>query len=282
MWKLSLRIDERQLNALDDLLCSIDADSISYELFNNNYETSSNIVLVSAIFDESCSFSSVLEDLTLLVPNSSIMKYDKILNQNWHLRWKSAIKPIVYNFGLAIIPTWWNSSPKSDFIIKLDPGQAFGTGSHETTYLCLKGIFDLRGREKGVILDFGCGTGILGIAAHLIGFNKVFNVDDDPIALEIAEKNRIINKINKENFHVLPPKDFEEHFFDVIVANICLNTLLDSRMLFARWIRPGGLILLSGILNSQVQDLLSEYGSPFNLVSIKKMNDWSLVILEGK
>lgn len=281
MWQLSLRINQQQLNALDDLLYSVDADSISYKLLSNNYETSLNIVLVSAIFDESHSFSSVLEHLTLLVSNCSIIKYDKILNQNWHLRWKSENKPIVYNFGLAIIPTWWNSSPKSDFIIKLDPEQAFGTGSHETTHLCLKGIFDLRGREKGVILDFGCGTGILGIAAHRIGFSRVFAVDDDPIALEIADKNRIINKINKERFSILPPKDFEESFFDVIVANICLKTLLNSRKLFARWIRPGGLILLSGILNSQVQDLLSEYGSFFNLVSIKKINDWSLVILEG-
>ena len=94
-----------------------------------------------------------------------------------------------------------------------------------------------------------------------------------------SEKFHFANEIFPQGFIL---KDFEEDFFDVIVANICLNTLLDSRMLFARWIRPGGLILLSGILNSQVQDLLSEYGSPFNLVSIKKMNDWSLVILEGK
>ena len=201
MWQLSFRVESHQANILDYFLTSINAESISFKPIEGAGELLSDLTLLTVIFPESSSFSNVVSALQLFVPNPLIIKYNKLKEQDWHLKWKAETKPISFNFGLTICPTWIEPVPKSDVTIRLDPGQAFGTGSHETTRLCLANIFSLKKVKKNAMLDLGCGTGILGIAAHLAGFDKVYAIDTDPLALEIAINNVKTNKISLKKYY---------------------------------------------------------------------------------
>ena len=282
MWQLSFRVESHQANILDYFLTSVSAESISFKPIGRAEEPLPELTLLTAIFPESSSFSNVVSALQLIVPNPLIIKYNKLKDHDWHLKWKAEAKPISFNFGLTICPTWLKPATKSDVTIRLDPGQAFGTGSHETTRLCLENIFSLKKIKKNAMLDFGCGTGILGIAAHLTGFDKVYAIDTDPVALEIAINNVKINKISLKRIIIFPPREFDRCFFDLIVANISLNPLIEHKRNFAKWIKPDGLILISGILDRQVCALVEDYESHFKLVSKKRINEWYSVILRNK
>ena len=128
----------------------------------------------------------------------------------------------------------------------------------------------------------GCGTGILGIAAHLVGFDEVYAIDTDPLALEIADNNVRTNKIPPKKIIISPPRDFERQFFDLIVANISLNPLVEFKSKFAKWIAPYGFVLISGILESQVCALVKNYKSDFEIVETRRINEWASVILAPK
>ena len=279
MWKLSFRIETGQVNILDYFLTSINAESISFRPVDKAEQSVSKFTLLSAIFSESKSFSEVVSALQLFISDHSIIKYNKLEDQDWHLKWKAEAKPISFDFGLTICPTWLKPPANKGAVIKLDPGQAFGTGSHETTHLCLANIFSLKKIKKEVMLDLGCGTGILGIAAHLVGFNKVYAIDTDPLALEIADNNVGVNKIPCEKIMISLPRDFERWFFDLIVANISLNPLVGFKTKFKKWIKPDGLVVISGILDNQVCALVKTYESDFELVETRRINEWTSVIL---
>ena len=282
MWEISFRAESRQADILDYFLTSVSAESISFKPVERSVELAPEFTLLTVIFPESSSFSDVVSALRLFVPNSLIIKYNKLEDQDWHLKWKAETKPISFNFGLTIYPTWFKPETDRGANITLDPGQAFGTGSHETTRLCLENIFRLKKIKKNAMLDLGCGTGILGIAAYLVGFDKVYAVDTDPLALEIAANNVRVNKIPPEKIMISSPREFDRCFFDLIVANISLNTLIECKFNFIRWIKPGGLILMSGILDSQVSTLVEYYESHFKLVSKKRINEWYSAILANK
>lgn len=278
MWKLSLRIKRDQANIFDYFLTSINAESISFKPFYVAEESVSKTILLSAIFPESKSFSEVVSALRLFVPDNLIIIYNKLEDLDWHLKWKNEAKPIIFDFGLTICPTWLKPPSSGGVVVKLDPGQAFGTGSHETTRLCLANIFNFKKIKKGVMLDLGCGTGILGIAAHLVGFDEVYAIDTDPLALEIAGNNASTNKIPAKKIRISSPREFECWFFDLIVANISLNPLVELMPKFKKWIKPSGFVLVSGILESQVYTLVKCYESGFELVEKSRINQWTSTI----
>ena len=253
------------------------ANSVSFGAVDRR-EQNACFVSYSAIFEESIPFFDIVQTLKLLISDIPFIKYDKVQSQDWHLKWKSEIKPLFFDFGLIICPTWWKISSPVNVIIKMDSEQAFGTGSHKTTQLCLASIFELE--EKGTILDFGCGTGVLGMAAYFVGFDKVYAIDEDPVAVEIASKNFRVNEIPAENICISALLDFESVYFDVIVANISLNTLLEFHTKFTKWIKPGGTLLLSGILNSQEESLICGFETSFSTISKKRSDEWSLLTLK--
>ena len=159
MWQLSIRVALCQANILDYFLTSVSAESISFKPVERAEEPRPKLTLLTAIFRESSSFSDVVSALQLFVPNPLIIKYNKVKDQDWHLKWKAETKPISFNFGLTICPTWLKPVIKRGATIRLDPGQAFGTGSHETTRLCLADIFSLKKLKKVL-----CWTSVVDLA----------------------------------------------------------------------------------------------------------------------
>lgn len=207
--------------------------------------------------------------------------------QDWNQKWKESYQPIIISPKLEIIPSFFEDyESKSDFAIYIEPGMGFGTGSHETTFLCLK-LFLLIESQLNSILDFGCGSGILGIAAKkLIPSAKVDLYDIDQNALDNSKVNINLNQMVSSDFRLLLPEGREKLFpkYDLIFANILLPVLLEEADFFAKSLESDNYLIVSGILNEQVGDILDNetYKNDFEVIETLSKNDWSAILLRKK
>lgn len=203
----------------------------------------------------------------------------EVPDNDWVRITQAQFTPTKIAENLWIVPSWHTPPDPSAINIRLDPGVAFGTGTHPTTRLCLEWLdsHDLTGKS---VLDYGCGSGILAVAAKKLGAEKVIGTDIDPQAIEAANYNAEVNEA-QARFYL--PKDMPEGKFDVVVANILSNPLkILAPALLAR-VADGGSLVLSGILERQAEELIEIYGSykPNSPLSIwKSAEGW--ICLSGK
>ncbi len=183
---------------------------------------------------------------------------EEVAEQNWVQLTQSQFDPIHITDRLWIVPSWHTAPDPSAINIELDPGMAFGTGSHPTTRLCLQWLADTV-RPGDRVLDYGCGSGILGIAAARLGAGEVLGVDIDDKALEAAHDNATRNGVELRLQHSREPLEAR---FDVVVANILTNPLCVLAPLLAARVAPGGRIALSGVLETQTEQVIAAY-APF-------------------
>ena len=204
------------------------------------------------------------------------IELEDVAEQDWVRLTQSQFDPIRVNDRLWIVPSW-HVAPNPDAInLVLDPGLAFGTGSHPTTFLCLQWLTDvLRGGET--LLDYGCGSGILGIAAAKLGAASVLGVDIDRNALTAARDNAANNHVTLGLSH--SGEKLEERF-DIVVANILTNPLCVLAPLLVAHIAPGGYIALSGVLASQAEQVIAAYAPLIALHVGAEHEGW--VRLEGQ
>jgi len=199
----------------------------------------------------------------------------EVAEQDWVRLTQSQFEPIRINDRLWIVPSW-HSAPAPDAInLVLDPGLAFGTGSHPTTHLCLDWLCGHVDAGASV-LDYGCGSGILAIAAARLGAGRVVGVDIDENALVAAADNAERNGVTIQLLHSNLPLDDS---FDIVVANILTNPLCVLAPLLAARTRPGGRIALSGILAPQAEQVGAAYRPFFELAVRAEREGW--VLLEG-
>lgn len=197
---------------------------------------------------------------------SAAMEIREIADQDWVRETQRQFTPLVIGQTLWVGPNWTEPPPefkKQGIVIRLDPGMAFGTGSHATTQLCLESLISVM--DKGPkpakhgtlrVLDMGCGSGILAIAAAKLGAQEVIAVDIDPIAVQTAKDNAAANHANIMAF------DAEQNLqgsFDIVLANILAQPLKVLAPALTRFTRPGGALLLSGILARQADEILACY-----------------------
>jgi len=183
---------------------------------------------------------------------------EEIAEQNWVQLTQSQFEPIRVSDRMWIVPSWHAAPDPAAINIELDPGMAFGTGSHPTTRLCLEWLCDAV-QPGDSVLDYGCGSGILGIAAARLGANEVLGVDIDDKALDAARDNAARNHVALRLQHSRQPLDAR---FDVVVANILTNPLCVLAPLLAARVAPGGRIALSGVLETQTEQVIAAY-APF-------------------
>ncbi len=180
---------------------------------------------------------------------------ETVAEQDWVRLTQSQFDPIPISPRLWIVPTWHEAPDSSALNLKLDPGLAFGTGSHPTTRLCLRWLdANLRGGEK--LLDYGCGSGILAIAAVKLGAREVEGVDIDPQAVSASRDNAALNEVEA---HFGLPGELAAGDYDIVVANILTNPLKAMAPLLAGRVRAGGTLVLSGILAEQAEDVMTVY-----------------------
>jgi ribosomal protein L11 methyltransferase len=204
------------------------------------------------------------------------IELEDVEEQDWVRLTQAQFDPIRVNERLWIVPSW-HVAPDPDAVsLVLDPGLAFGTGSHPTTFLCLQWLSEtLHGGET--VLDYGCGSGILGIAAAKFGASSVLGVDIDDNALIAARDNAANNHVALELRH---SKDTLNERFDVVVANILTNPLCVLAPLLAGRVATGGRIALSGVLAAQAEQVIATYAPLIGLKVGAERDGW--VRLEGR
>jgi len=196
-------------------------------------------------------------------------------DDDWVRRSQSQFAPMAIGRRLWIVPSWHEPPDSNAAIVRLDPGMAFGTGSHPTTRLVLEFLVrELRGGEQ--VLDYGCGSGILAIAAAKLGAGRIDAVDLDPQALKATTQNARANDVVAG---VWPPEALPPGEYDVVVANILSNPLVLLAPLICARVRAGGRLALSGILENQASEVIGAYGPAVTLSASGREGGW--VLLEG-
>ncbi len=184
-------------------------------------------------------------------------------------------------FGrLWVTPSWDAAPAGATRVLHLDPGQAFGTGAHATTALCLRFLdAQIRGGES--LIDYGCGSGILAIAGLLLGVDQAVGIDADPVALQVAAANAESNGVST-GLQLALPENASLPMADILVANILATPLLALAPTLADAVRPGGWIALSGILHHQEAEINAAYRPYFDLAAPQHEEDWSLLYGQRK
>ncbi len=199
-------------------------------------------------------------------------------DKEWSRVWMDNFHPMQFGKNLWICPGWHTPPDPGAVNILLDPGLAFGTGTHATTALCLEWM-DAHPPEKLNVIDYGCGSGILAIAAAKLGAKQVLAIDNDPQALQAtsdnAKKNRIEGKIT-----TFLPEESDPVPCDLLLANILANPLMNLASRFSEQVTPGGSLILSGILAEQETSVAKAYEPWFDITGIQERDGW--IRLEGR
>ncbi|HGS4882523.1 TPA: 50S ribosomal protein L11 methyltransferase [Vibrio parahaemolyticus] len=200
-------------------------------------------------------------------------KVEQLEDKDWEREWMENFHPMKFGERLWICPSW-REVPEPDAVnVMLDPGLAFGTGTHPTTALCLEWLesMDLSGKT---VIDFGCGSGILAIAAIKLGAEKVIGIDIDPQALlaskDNAERNGVADKLEV----YLPQNQPEGLIADVVVANILAGPLRELAPIIKGLVKPNGALAMSGVLDTQAEDVASYYRDELHIDPIVEQSEW--------
>jgi ribosomal protein L11 methyltransferase len=212
------------------------------------FETNTNIDLIcAALHNQFTAFDDTLYRIEI------------VEDQAWERAWMANFKPIQCGARLWICPSWCDIPDKQAVNLMLDPGLAFGTGTHPTTHLCLQWLDGLYLKNK-TLVDYGCGSGILAIAGLLLGTTHATAIDNDPQALIATRDNAERNHIDEKKLTVIYPREIPEKLqSDVLVANILAQPLIDLASNICALLKSGGDIALSGILEDQTQAVMQAY-----------------------
>ena len=238
---------------------------------------------VTGLFESGCERQAIHRQLAALdaVAQAEQLSWQTLEDQDWTRAWMDRFEPMDFGHGLWICPRGQTVPTDAQHVIELDPGLAFGTGTHPTTALCLRWLAANRRHLEGArVLDYGCGSGILGIAAAILGATDVVAVDHDPQALSATRANAAANGVDPSMTACLPGEFSDrEHGFEVVLANILAQPLVELSGLLRRQLAPGGHLVLSGILTEQADTVASAY-QPH--VMLHKQEDEGWVCLSGR
>lgn len=230
---------------------------------------------VSALFDtgiDKGALQNALAD-TFGVSVTGRLEVQVLQDQDWERAWLDGFQPMRFGERLWVCPAGRRPPPdEAAVIIDLDPGLAFGTGTHATTGLCLEWLACHPPREQRV-LDYGCGSGILAIAALKLGADHAWAVDIDPQALRASEENAARNGV-RASLYTGFPEDLPVQTFDLLLANILANPLLDLAPGLAQRVHSGGDLVLSGILAEQAETVMNAYRPWFTLEPAVQRDGW--------
>lgn len=283
-WQISLRCPADALEQVESRLVELGALSISladggdepiFEPLPGEMPVWPESI-VTGTFAANLDPESLQQQLLASLPTAlgSSLRLTKLQEQDWEQAYRMHFKPLQCADNLWIVPSWCEPPEHSATIITLDPGLAFGTGTHATTALCLAWIAE-HALEDRDLIDYGCGSGILAIAACKLGAASVSAVDIDPQAVQATESNLKANHIGIDQFFLGMPDDLAEQSADFLVANILAGPLVDLAARFANLVKPGGKIMLSGILKTQLNEIQSAYQSSFALDPPRLREEWA-------
>ena len=280
--QVRLAIGPEQAETYEDALLEIGAVSVTFmdaedqPIFEPDLNTTplwSHTHLL-ALFEADTEPAAVFAHLRLLTTDELPEHHAEVIeDQDWERSWMDNFQPMRFGQRLWIVPSWHQAPEPNAVNLLLDPGLAFGTGTHPTTALCLEWL-DSQALAGTQVLDFGCGSGILAIAALLLGAASAVGTDIDVQALEASRDNAGRNGIAQERLALYLPEALPALQADVLVANILAGPLISLAPQLAGKVRPGGLLALSGILAEQGEDVAAAYAGAFELDPISERDGW--------
>jgi ribosomal protein L11 methyltransferase len=288
---LILHTDARVADALSDALLAQGVQSVSVEDANAgtaeeaprydepgvSVEAAWPQSLIKALCVQAADPGQIIAAACAQIGLASLPDYraELVADEDWVRLSQSQFEPIRISDKLWIVPSWATAPDPHAVSLVLDPGLAFGTGSHPTTRLCLQWLErTVRGGER--VLDYGCGSGILAIAALRLGAREALAVDVDPLALVVARANAARNRVDVRFVNTETTPDFQA---DLVAANILANPLILLAPLLAGYMSKGGRIALSGILEAQAKEVMNAYAPWFAICVSACDEGW--VLLEG-
>ena len=284
---IQLKIDSpaKYAEQIGDMLSANGAQAVSFFDAKDTpmYEPKPDEVMlwpdtqVVGLYDANFDMTGVikrLEKSRLLGKNFS-HKIDQLEDKDWEREWMVNFHPMQFGKRLWICPSWRDVPDPTAVNVMLDPGLAFGTGTHPTTSLCLSWLDGLE-LQDATVVDFGCGSGILGIAALKLGAKRVIGIDIDPQAIQASQDNANRNGVG-EQIELYLPANQPKLQADVVLANILAAPIRELRHVISGYCKPGGRLVLSGILDNQAQEINDLYSQEFDMEPIAIQGDWARV-----
>ncbi len=282
-WQFNIQCSAKELERVECLLIELGAVSINiadagdepiYEPLPGDTPVWSESI-ISGLFDSGEPPEQLHHKLSSQLPSnlSGSIRQELLEDRDWVQAYREHYFPIKCSEKLWVVPSWHKAPDPTAVNIELDPGLAFGTGGHPTTALCLAWMAEYE-MENKTIIDYGCGSGILAIAASKLGAHHVVGVDIDPQALDASRQNAERNNIPARNLKLSLPASMNRTPADLLMANILCGPLVELATSLSELVKPGGKILLSGILQQQANDILSAYQSFFDLDPVYAKEDW--------
>ncbi len=208
-------------------------------------------------------------------------RWEILEDQPWETLWTEHYKPIPCGERLWICPSWREPPDPNAVNLSLDPGLAFGSGTHSTTFLCLQWL-DAQPLAGKTVIDFGCGSGILAIAALLLGAKQVIATDNDPQALLATRDNAQRNGLSESQLRVCLPEDLNAEPADLVLANILAEPLISLAGQLTALTLSGGQLCLSGMIASQTEAVMAAYSEHFRFAPPLGREEWFCLTAEKR
>ena len=280
--RFTLRTDNEHAEAVTEALETVGAQAVTtvdaedqpiFEPLPGETPLWANLE-ITGLFEADIDTQQLCQQLAAQVPETILatQRLEPLEDKDWSRVWMEDYHPMQFGDNIWIVPSWCDAPQPDAVNILLDPGLAFGTGTHPTTSLCLQWLDDkqLTGKQ---VLDYGCGSGILAIAAAKLGADTVTGIDIDPQALQATRDNAERNDVS-DTISTHLPMDLPEAGFDMLLANILAGPLTELAPMLCKAIKPGVELVLSGILAEQADDILKAYGEYCDMEAPVQQGDW--------
>lgn len=239
-------------------------------------------VKVIALFADAEQAQTTINILQQLLENMPTYKIESVEDRDWITETQAQFQPQCFADRLWVCPEWETVPHDEQAVLKLAPGLAFGTGTHPTTQMCLTALAQLV-KPNMEVIDFGCGSGILGLAALALDAKKVYCIDIDPQALEATQYNADINNFAEEKLFIGMVEQMPAAVqADILVANILAQPLIDLKNIFQKLLKNDGILILAGLLETQAQQIIDAYQPWAKLHIFKQQDEWACLIADFK
>lgn len=243
-------------------------------------------VFVSGFFGKDFDMEALKQSLDEFRENSDLqagslsVKIDSVQDSDWENEWRKYYRPIERE-DVAIVPQWIKYDGKCGKTVLIEPGMAFGTGRHETTAMCISLLQKIDLKQK-TVLDMGCGSGILGIAALKCGAKRCVMSDIDNAAIESARLNAELNGVCGQSEFICGNLCLSENKFDAVLANLTADILLRLYETLPQFVNKGGYVIISGLIHARADEVLKKYSEQFDAVERLREGEWQAMLLKKK
>ncbi len=280
---IQIKVDttEKKASKINNILSGFGASSVTYmdTVDNPVYEPLPgetklwNKTTVIGLFEADADIAPITEFLNKTYGKKITVRVEQLEDKDWVREWMNNFHPIQCGSKLWICPSWCEVPDTNAVNVMLDPGLAFGTGTHPTTFMCLNWLDSLDLKDKEIV-DFGCGSGILAVSALKLGAKSAIGIDIDPQAVESSTQNAERNGVKDRLSLYLPSEQPQEIKADVLVANILAGPLRELAPTLKDMVKPNGKFAISGIIQNQCEELVKIYSEWFELDEPVFKEEW--------